>query len=390
MEDRRINWLGLFIKIIIAFILILIIIWLVSKITNKKETDKIFNQNLEAMEKASIDYFKSIDLPQKSGETLKINLEEMISKNLIVSIKNEDKVSCNSKNSYAKITRKEKNYSVEVTLECGKNKDTKKSTISFKDCKNCIENTQNNNNQSNENNNNTNTNSNTNNNQNNPVGTQTYYEHVKETTTYTKWMRGTVTGDNVENRYEYYSTANKTYYTNYYLNEKTLKKNKEISYVLKLDRVPNDKYYFTTINESSYFKSNEENEFLKEKNVSLYKNSLDINTNNISDYALNENNFEYKLNPYYRNGSFYVRVTLKVKNVDGVKSYYDKNSKSNIYFVPIKINIKFASDEIVTTIPSSEYETISYYRYIEKNKEVQWSTEEYLEGYTKTGNTKKA
>ena len=31
-EERKINWLGLFIKIIIVFIFLLIIIWLVSKI----------------------------------------------------------------------------------------------------------------------------------------------------------------------------------------------------------------------------------------------------------------------------------------------------------------------------------------------------------------------
>lgn len=393
MEDRRINWLSLFIKIIIAFILVLIVIWLVSKFTNKKENDKLFKKNLEAMEKVSIDYFKSIDLPLKNGESTKITLEEMISQNLIVSVKSEDGTTCNGKNSYAKIIRKDKNYLVEVTLECGKNKDTKKSTISFKDCKNCEINTSNNTNNVGNSNNNTNgeeNNSANNSSNNNSAPSTTYYEHVKETTTYSKWMRGAITGDNIENKYEYYSTASETYYSTYYLKEESLKKNKEISYVLKLNNVPNPKYYFTTVKESNYFDPSEESKYLNSNNVSVYKSTLDIDTNSISNYSLKDDNFEYKLNPYYRSGNFYVRVTITIKNTDGIKSYYDSNSKSKVYFIPLKLSVKFASNEIVTSVPSGEYETISYYRYIEKNREILWSTEDYLEGYTKTGNTKLA
>ncbi|MFR5903801.1 MAG: hypothetical protein ACLUGB_02785 [Bacilli bacterium] len=46
------------------------------------------------------------------------------------------------------------------------------------------------------------------------------------------------------------------------------------------------------------------------------------------------------------------------------------------------------SPKITEEKPSGDYDTITYYRYVEKNKETKWSTETSLEGYTKTGNTK--
>ena len=64
MEDeRKINWLSLFIKIIIVFVFILIVIWLVSKIVGKKEPSEIFKSNLDNMEKVAHEYCKTIDIP---------------------------------------------------------------------------------------------------------------------------------------------------------------------------------------------------------------------------------------------------------------------------------------------------------------------------------------
>ena len=61
--------------------------------------------------------------------------------------------------------------------------------------------------------------------------------------------------------------------------------------------------------------------------------------------------------------------------------------KEDAYLVPLKVKVKFASDVISDTKPSGEYETISYYRYVTVDKETIWSTENYVEGYTKTGRT---
>ena len=375
MEDEgRINWLGLFIKIVIIFIFALIIIWLISKILGNFKLSETFTNNINNMEKVSVEYFKTIDLPLEKGDSIKVTLEELIEKELIVSVNGDSDSSCDTKESYSEITRQKKKYVVETTLKCGKEKDTIKTDFSLKDCKNC--NGSSTNNQTNEETKNENT-------TNTPAGV-TYYEYVKETTSYTKWMRGSLTGNNIENRYEYYGIDYDTYYT---LGVIPANK-KSITYTLKLNSVPNSKYYFTIIEGVDNFEIAEEDNYLDEKDVSVYKgDKTNIPNDNISKYSLGEANFTYKLSPYYRKGSFYIKVTIKVNNTDNVETYYDSKLKENAYLVPLKVKVKFASDVISETKPSGEYETISYYRYVTVDKQTTWSKETYLEGYTQTGKT---
>ena len=163
-----------------------------------------------------------------------------------------------------------------------------------------------------------------------------------------------------------------------FINKKDIKDN-TIEYRLKLNDVPNSKYYFTTIKESSYY--NDEKEFASDKSISVVKDSS-LTIDNIKEYSLKENNFTYKLTPYYYKGTFYINVKVNIKSLEGIKNIKDK------YLVPIKITIKFNSGDIVTTKPEGSYDTITYYRYIQKNRDVIWSEDNYVEGYTKTGNTK--
>lgn len=378
MEDeKKINWLSLFIKIVIAFAFILIIVWLVSKLINRNKLSDTFKNNINNMETVAVKYFKDIDLPTKQGESIKVTLGEMIEKELIVSVKTSEGGKCDTKDSYSKITRKKDNYEVETRLECGKEENTITRKFSFNDCKNCSTDTKNNNTKNNDTKNNNTDGNNSTNNSNKSTGV-TYYEYVKEWTTYTKWMKGNKTGDNIENKYEYYATAEKTYYSLGIINKKDIKDN-TIEYRLKLNDVPNSKYYFTTIKESSYY--NDEKEFASDKSISVVKDSS-LTIDNIKEYSLKENNFTYKLTPYYYKGTFYINVKVNIKSLEGIKNIKDK------YLVPIKITIKFNSGDIVTTKPEGSYDTITYYRYIQKNRDVIWSEDNYVEGYTKTGNTK--
>lgn len=383
-DERRISWLSLFIKIVIAFAFILIIVWLVSKLINRNKLSDTFKNNINNMETVAVKYFKDIDLPTKQGESIKITLDEMIEKELIVSAQTSEGEKCNTKTSYSKITRKKDNYEVETRLECGKEENTITRKFSIKDCRNCTTDTKNNNNKNNStkdnNTNNNSANSTNNTNDNNSTNTTgvTYYEYVKEWTTYTKWMKGNKTGDNIENKYEYYGTAEKTYYSLGVINKKDIKNN-TIEYRLKLNDVPNSKYYFTTIKESSYY--NDEKEFTTDKSISVVRDS-NLTIDNIEEYSLKENNFTYKLTPYYYKGTFYINVKVNIKSLEGIKTTKDK------YLVPIKITVKFNSGDIVTTKPEGSYDTITYYRYIQKNRDIIWSADNYVEGYTKTGNTK--
>ena len=376
-KERKINWLGLFIKIVIVFIFAIIIVWLISKIVGKNKLSETFINNINNMEKVSIEYFKTIDLPLDKGQSTKITLEEMIEKELIVSVNKDSENSCDVKESYSKITREKNKYIIETKLKCGNEEDTIKTDFSLKDCKNCNQGSNNEDISQNEDN----ISSSENKNESPKI---TYYEHVKETTEYTKWMRGSLTGNNIENRYEYYGVDYDTYYT---LGVIPADK-KSMTYTLKLNDVPNSKYYFTLIEEVSDIGNTDEDYYLDEEDVSIYKGSkTNIPKEDISKYSLDESNITYKLSPYYRKGSFYIKVTIKVNNTDNVETYYDSKLKEDAYLVPLKVKVKFASDVISETKPSGEYETISYYRYVTVDKETIWSTENYVEGYTKTGRT---
>lgn len=382
-EENRINWLSLFIKIIIIFIFVIIIIWLAMKIINRNKLSETFKNNINNMHSVAVEYFKGIDLPLNKGESKKITLEEMINQDLIISLNKDSSNTCDTKNSYSKITREKSKYTLETTLKCGKEKDTITKDFSLKDCKNC--NASKNDKEEEKEEKKEDVKKDTTQNQTTNTTTKTtYYEYVKESTTYSNWARGSEKGNNIENKYEYYGIAKDTYYTLGYIKERQI--GKTINYTIKLNEVPNSNYYFTTIEDSSYFTSNDENKYINSK-VSLVKGNNEKN-NNISKYSLGESNFTYKLSPYYRKGVFYVDVTIEVNNTNGVSSYKDSKLKTNIYYVPIKLDVKFSSNIISEEKPQGDYETISYYRYVIVTKDTKWSTESSLEGYTKTGNTK--
>ena len=53
-SEKRINWLSLFIKIVIIFIFTLIIVWLVTKLIGAGKLSKEFKNNINNLEKVSI------------------------------------------------------------------------------------------------------------------------------------------------------------------------------------------------------------------------------------------------------------------------------------------------------------------------------------------------
>lgn len=366
-SERKINWLSLFIRVVIIFIILIIMVWLLTKIFNRNKLSEAFISRFNNVKEVSIEYFKKIDLPLDKGKDIKVSLEELLEEELNFKDKEELKNNCDVKKSYSRITKKKSEYEVETKLKCGEEEKTEKERFELKYCKNCNGNKDDNTEKNNQSEDNKITDNSSNNESSN---TLTYYEHVKETITYTKWMKGDKKANNIENKYEYYLVDSKEYYSLGTI------KNNEVTYTLKLKNIPDNKKYFTLIEESSHFNP---------VNISYTKEELLINNNDIDEKDVNgntlsEEDYTYELRPYYRKGNFYVTVTVKLnKDV--------KLNKEKIYFVPIKFTVKFASGEITNTKPEGGYETISYYRYIEKNREVKWSTEEYIEGYTKTGNT---
>ena len=63
MEEKNysINWIGLFIKVIIFVVVVLFAIWLITKIIDKNK-GLTFEENNKIFKEASIEYFKKICL----------------------------------------------------------------------------------------------------------------------------------------------------------------------------------------------------------------------------------------------------------------------------------------------------------------------------------------
>ena len=124
--DEDINWVSLFLKAIIFFVIVLLIIWLISKFVLKKsdnkKDNKEFETNLSKMSLVAEKYYKNEDNLPSDGESNTITLKEMIAKELIGILKDGD-TTCSMKNSYAKVTNKEGIYTLKTLLTCGSKSD---------------------------------------------------------------------------------------------------------------------------------------------------------------------------------------------------------------------------------------------------------------------------
>ena len=85
--------------------------------------NRIFNDNIQTMKDAAEDYFTKERMPEKEGNKVKITLEEMISKKMLLEIKDKNGKSCDKKASYVEITKEtslynsvlEKAYEIKAT-----------------------------------------------------------------------------------------------------------------------------------------------------------------------------------------------------------------------------------------------------------------------------------
>ena len=128
-ENKRFNWAGLFIKIIIVVIFILFTVWLLS-LSNKGLstslgvlTDNIFSENMEKMKEVGKSYFTTERLPEKVGEVNILTLDRMYDKKLLLTLKDKDGNTCSATNSYVSIEKMENEYQMKVYLECGDKSD---------------------------------------------------------------------------------------------------------------------------------------------------------------------------------------------------------------------------------------------------------------------------
>lgn len=421
---------------LIVILLIIVIIIVLAKYANKNvlstntTNTNIYETNLNNMKIKANEYFKE-NLPSKLGETNELSLESMINRNMLNDFTSNGNM-CSLTESKAVVSKRTTNgYTIKTSLVCGNRKnyilseiitDEKgldiKNYIESSDCDSCLatslnytatnnnnyfsditytENTNNNNN-NNQNNNNTN---------NNTQNKQLYYKLVK----YSNWENGYLSGDNIENKY-----MTKTYYDyciedtfNYYtVSYKEKGYIGSYTYKLLLTTIPynvksdtiavinSSKDYFNNINDFNKYIAT------RNQNISLVGGTgtngvYSANAYQMSYASLNKNNFTYSISGVKKeNNNYYVYVTINVNNNNNVNPFYATEINKNIYFIPVKFQIEYATSN--TCVRSSEdnekyyssrgysisnpsYENNYYHRYLTYT----WSTNKNLAGYSYTG-----
>ncbi len=123
-ENRRFDWAGLFIKLIIVVIFILFTVWLLS-LSNKGMstsigvlTDNVFAGNIDKMKEVGKSYFTTERLPEKVGEVSTLTLDRMYDKKLLLPLKDKNGKNCSASGSYVSVQKMDKEYQMKVYLEC--------------------------------------------------------------------------------------------------------------------------------------------------------------------------------------------------------------------------------------------------------------------------------
>ena len=421
MEDKKyeINWLGLFIKVIVFVVAVLLIIWLISKLTLNKGLS--IEENLKLFNDSSVEYFKK-NLPEE-GETSQVTLNQLIKWDYLKELKDKKGKTCDKENSKSTIVLEDNYYNIKTELKCNNETKTSEIKLGNSECEVCdikIEDLPINkkedkpheeekpiSNETSKGGTAPSSNNTTNNTSSTPT-TTILYEYVKNVDRYSDWYNGKVTGKNIENSTKvvsyskycqneeltYYTISYTTYlgYHSYTLELINLNTNENVKLL--------SSSYFTDTNDYINY-LNKRNESLSYVGGTNTKVNSDDNPYDYKNHALTSNNFTFNVsNVYKRNGKYYVDITMNINNFNGVTPYYLNKINKNIYYIPIKFTLTNNKSNCVIdkTKNSSKYtnytvvdtwnEYTDIYRYKITTIEYKYSNRESLEGYTKTGKTK--
>lgn len=421
MEDKKyeINWLGLFIKVIVFVVAVLLIIWLISKLTLNKGLS--IEENLKIFSDSSVEYFKK-NLPEE-GETSQVTLNQLIKWDYLKELKDKKGKTCDKENSKSTIVLEDNYYNIKTELKCNNETKTSEIKLGNSECKVCdikIEDLPINkkedkpheekkpiSNETSKGGTAPASNNTTNNIPSTPT-TTILYEYVKNVDRYSNWYNGKVTGKNIENSTKvvsyskYCQNEELTYYTiSYASNIRTYSYTLEL---LNLNTSSNIKLlsssYFTSIEDYTNYIQNRNNtvSIIDKENNRVTGNE---NPYDYKNHALTSSNFTFNTsNIYKQNGKYYIDITIYIKNFNGVTPYYLNKINRNIYYVPVKFTLTNDKSNCVIdkTENSSKYnnytvvdtwnEYTDIYRYKITTIEYKYSNQESLDGYTKTGKTK--
>ena len=136
-EDRNnsIDWKGIFLKVVIVFLVVLIGIKIYStfKDNNKKDVNtttetvakskisSTFTANIEKLKKAGESYFNSNKdkIPTVDGSTTMVTLNELVNNGVIGNLTDEDGKTCDGESSYVTAIKEGEKVKIKANLVCG-------------------------------------------------------------------------------------------------------------------------------------------------------------------------------------------------------------------------------------------------------------------------------
>ncbi len=115
----NIDWKNLILKLVLVVLVILLIIWIFPMPKLDVFYNKVYNENMTTMKDAAEKYFTSNKLPEQTGNSVTLKLQDMLDKKLITSFVDKNNKECSNTNSFAQVTKTEDdNYVLKVQLSC--------------------------------------------------------------------------------------------------------------------------------------------------------------------------------------------------------------------------------------------------------------------------------
>ncbi len=123
------NRSGFPVKKVILAILVLVVIFFIlmwlfptkGYLNNNSESasvTKTFSENIELIKDAAMGYYTDERLPQNTGDTEKMTLNDMIDKHLITEPVDSNNERCDLEKSYVEVTKEETEYLMKINLSC--------------------------------------------------------------------------------------------------------------------------------------------------------------------------------------------------------------------------------------------------------------------------------
>jgi len=131
--NSNINWKSLLIKLIILLVIVFIICFLIFKPKKDNNFISLVN-NITQLKDAAILYYKDNMSLENIGDYDKVTLKELIKEDYIKEQEDSDGNSCDTKKSYAYLTKtRDDQFVLKIKMSCGKKQESKTFNLTDKD-----------------------------------------------------------------------------------------------------------------------------------------------------------------------------------------------------------------------------------------------------------------